>query len=89
MPIALTRSEAQMRTLTGQIEELTHQLQVLQDQLKRIQDDTEFRFSELNGGKGAPPVLLVPDLLPLRRQQSLRPHRVLPSQLPRRRRSRP
>jgi len=51
----LNTVEAQMRTLTGQIEELTHQLQVLQDQLKRMQDDTEFRFSELNGGKGAPP----------------------------------
>jgi tol-pal system protein YbgF len=44
-----------MRTLTGQIEELTHQLQVLQDQLKRMQDDTEFRFGELQGGKGPLP----------------------------------
>jgi tol-pal system protein YbgF len=49
------RVEQQMRTLTGQIEELTHQLQVLQDQLKKMQDDTEFRFSELQGGAGAPP----------------------------------
>lgn len=44
------RIEAQMRTLTGQVEELAHQLRQLQDQLTRMQEDNEFRFSELEGG---------------------------------------
>ncbi len=47
--------EAQMRTITGQIEELTHQLQVLQDQLNRMQSDNEYRFGQLEGGSAAAP----------------------------------
>ena len=48
------RVEAQMRTLTGQIEEMTFQLRQLQEQLKRMQEDNEFRFRELEGGGGSP-----------------------------------
>jgi tol-pal system protein YbgF len=47
------RIEAQMRTLTGQVEELTHALRQLQDQLKRMQEDSEFRFRDLEGGRSA------------------------------------
>lgn len=49
------RIEAQMRTLTGQVEELTFQLRQLQDQLKRMHEDNEFRFRELEGGASPPP----------------------------------
>lgn len=47
------RVEAQMRTLTGQVEELTFQLRQLQEQLARTQEDNEFRFRDLEGG-GSP-----------------------------------
>jgi tol-pal system protein YbgF len=51
----INRIEAEMRTLTGQIEELTFQLQELQDQLKRIQEDADFRFRSLEGDAAPPP----------------------------------
>ena len=41
-----------MRSLTGQVEELTFQLGKLQEQMKPAQDDNEFRFQELEGGRG-------------------------------------
>lgn len=47
------RIEAQMRTLTGQVEELTFHVRQLQEQLQRMQQDNDFRFNELEGG--APP----------------------------------
>ncbi len=54
----IDRLEAQMRTMTGQIEELTHQLQQLQAQIARMQNDNEFRFGALEraipGGHPAP-----------------------------------
>jgi tol-pal system protein YbgF len=51
----LDRVEAQMRTLTGQIEDLTHQLQVLQDELTKLEQDNELRFSDLENKGGAGP----------------------------------
>ena len=45
----INRLEAQMRTLTGQIEELEFRLRQLQDQLQRAQADSDFRFRELQG----------------------------------------
>jgi tol-pal system protein YbgF len=49
VPERFNRIEAQMRTLTGQVEELTHELRQLQDQLTRMQEDNEFRFRDLEG----------------------------------------
>lgn len=54
VPERFNRIEAQLRTLTGQVEELSHQLRQFQDQLKRMQEDNEFRFRDLeNGGSGS------------------------------------
>jgi len=50
----MNRLENSLRSLTGQIEELTFQVRQLQDQLKRAQEDNEFRFRDLEGGKGQP-----------------------------------
>jgi tol-pal system protein YbgF len=43
------RLEAQLRSLTGQIEELQHRNQQLEQQLKRALQDTEFRLQEMQG----------------------------------------
>lgn len=45
------RLEAQLRSLTGQIEELQYKNQQLEQQLKRALQDSEFRFQELNQGR--------------------------------------
>lgn len=47
--------ESQIRQMTGQIEQLQFRNQQLEQQLKRTTEDTEFRFQELSGGKGASP----------------------------------
>lgn len=65
------RLEAQLRSLTGQIEELQYKNQQLEQQLKRALQDTEFRLQEMQGG-GRPPAAAAP-----RGQQG-----VLPPQLP-------
>jgi len=44
--------EAQIRTLTGQVEQYEHRIRVLEDSLRRFQQDTEYRFQEL-GAKGS------------------------------------
>ena len=49
------RIEAQMRTLTGQIEELSFQVRQLQGQLKLMQEDNEFRFRDLENGASPAP----------------------------------
>ena len=49
-PDRLNRIEAQIRSLTGQIEELSYQLLQLQTQLRLIQEDSEFRFRDLETG---------------------------------------
>lgn len=49
-PERFNRVEAQMRTLTGQVEQLMFQLNQLQAQLKLMQEDNEFRFRDLEGG---------------------------------------
>jgi tol-pal system protein YbgF len=50
--LRIERIEAQMRTLNGQVEELTFQLRQLTEQIKRMQEDNEFRFQELEAGRG-------------------------------------
>jgi tol-pal system protein YbgF len=43
-----------IRNLTGQVETLQHQLDELTQQLQKMQADNEYRFSQLEHGKGAP-----------------------------------
>ena len=50
--LRIERIETQMRTLNGQVEELTFQLRQLTEQIKRMQEDNEFRFQELEAGRG-------------------------------------
>jgi len=50
--LRVERVEAQMRTLNGQVEELTFQIRQLTEQLRRMQEDNEFRFQELEAGRG-------------------------------------
>ncbi len=54
------RIEAQMRTLTGQVEELQFQVRQLLDQLQRMQADSDFRFGELEGGAGSQSIAPAP-----------------------------
>jgi len=65
----INRIEAQMRTLTGQIEELSFQLRQLQDQLQRVQEDADYRFRALEGGEapsrqlsGETPLVVPPNI---------------------------
>ncbi len=48
------RLEAQLRSMTGQIEELQYKNQQLEQQLKRALQDTEFRLQEMNPGNRPP-----------------------------------
>jgi tol-pal system protein YbgF len=70
----LNQLETQMRTLTGEVEQLTHQLQVVTDQLQRMQADSEFRFGQLEGGKGVakatPPPAAAPAPAPTAQAQA-------------------
>ncbi|MGD9477427.1 tol-pal system protein YbgF [Shinella sp. G-2] len=44
--------EEQIRTLNGRIEEMSYQLLQMQEQLRKTQEDNEYRFQEIEGGKG-------------------------------------
>jgi tol-pal system protein YbgF len=44
--------EEQIRSLNGRIEEMSYQLLQMQEQLRKTQEDNEYRFQELEGGKG-------------------------------------
>jgi len=50
--IRLDRLEAANRQLTGQVEEARNQVKRLEEQLRRMQADVDFRFQDLQGGKG-------------------------------------
>ncbi len=50
--LRIERIETQMRTLNGQVEELSFQLRQLTEQIRRLQEDNEFRFQELEAGRG-------------------------------------
>lgn len=45
--------EEQIRQLNGRIEEMSFQLLQMQETIRKAQEDNEFRFQELEGGKGA------------------------------------
>lgn len=47
--------EEQLRVMNGRIEELNFLVLELQEMLRKQQKDNEFRFQELEGGKGAVP----------------------------------
>ncbi len=47
--------EEQIRQLNGRIEEMSFQLLQMQETIRKAQEDNEFRFQELEGGKGAGP----------------------------------
>jgi tol-pal system protein YbgF len=42
----------QVRQLNGKIEDMSYQILQMQEQLRKAQEDNEFRFQELEGGKG-------------------------------------
>ncbi len=44
--------EEQIRTLNGRIEEMSYQLLQMQEQLRKTQEDNEYRFQDLESGKG-------------------------------------
>jgi tol-pal system protein YbgF len=48
----VTELEEEIRKLSGTIEELNFQVLQMQEQLRKMQEDNEFRFQELEGGKG-------------------------------------
>jgi tol-pal system protein YbgF len=53
--VRLDRLEAANRQLTGQVEEARNQVRRLEEQLRRMQADVDFRFQDLQGGKGGGP----------------------------------
>ncbi|SNY90984.1 tol-pal system protein YbgF [Cohaesibacter sp. ES.047] len=52
LAVRVDRLETQMRQYTGQMEEMNFRIRQLQEQLKRFQEDSEFRFQDLEKGKG-------------------------------------
>jgi tol-pal system protein YbgF len=50
--LRIDQLEAQLRTLTGEVEQYQHRIRQLEDSLRRYQEDAEFRFREL-GAKGS------------------------------------
>ncbi|WP_242217840.1 tol-pal system protein YbgF [Shinella zoogloeoides] len=44
--------EEQIRTLNGRIEEMSYQLLQMQEQIRKAQEDNEYRFQDLESGKG-------------------------------------
>lgn len=53
--LRLDRLESENRRLTGQVDEMRFQVKRLEDQLKRFQSDADFRFRDLEAGKGGAP----------------------------------
>src|SRR5579872_500017 len=68
------RIEAQMRTMTGQIEETSYKIEQLRQNLEKLQSDIEVRFNQLEGGANlqnppgsgapAPQAMSAPQLTP-------------------------
>jgi tol-pal system protein YbgF len=55
LTVRVQELEDTVRTLTGQVEGLQFTLTQMQEQLQKMQDDNEFRFQQLEGGKGGAP----------------------------------
>jgi tol-pal system protein YbgF len=50
--LRIDRLETLVRQLNGQVEQAQQQNRQLQEQVRRFQNDTDFRFKELEGGRG-------------------------------------
>ena len=55
LTVRVQELEDTVRTLTGQVEGLQFTLTQMQEQLQKMNDDNEFRFQQLEGGKGGAP----------------------------------
>lgn len=53
MFVRMQRLEGQVRQLSGQIEQLQHQNRRLEDELQKFRKDTDLRFEDIGGAKGA------------------------------------
>jgi TolA-binding protein len=53
--LRIDRLENLVRQLNGQVEQVQNQNRRLEEQNKRFQNDTDFRFKEIEGGRGARP----------------------------------
>lgn len=58
--VRIQELEAQIRTMTGQIEGLQFQLTQMQTLLERMVEDNEFRFQQLEGGAAGKPQATAP-----------------------------
>jgi tol-pal system protein YbgF len=65
--LRIDRLENLVRQLNGQVEQVQNQNRRLEEQNKRFQNDTDFRFKEIEGGRGAKPA---PAGSPPRQQRS-------------------
>lgn len=73
MMIRLDRLESANRQLTGQVEEARNQIRRLEDQLHRMQADVDFRFQDLQGKGGKPPVRSAPPAADGKRSDAFNP----------------
>jgi tol-pal system protein YbgF len=62
--LRIDRLENLVRQLNGQVEQAQNQNRRLDEQLKRFQGDTDFRFKELEGGRGGRPAAPAPGAQP-------------------------
>jgi tol-pal system protein YbgF len=67
--LRIDRLESLVRQLNGQVEQAQQQNRQLQEQVRRFQNDTDFRFKELEGNRGARPAAPQPGNPPPARQQ--------------------
>jgi tol-pal system protein YbgF len=76
LTVRIDQLEAQIRTLTGQVEQYQHRIGQLEDSLRRFQEDAEFRFRELgakgsDSGRGTGSAAMPPPLMPAPQPRSL------------------
>ena len=67
--LRIDRLEGLVRQLNGQLEQVQNQNRRLEEQSKRFQNDTDFRFKELEGGRGGTRPQSTPPNTPPARQQ--------------------
>jgi TolA-binding protein len=67
--LRLDRLENLVRQLNGQVEQVQNQNRRLEEQARRFQSDTDFRFKELEGGRGGARTPPAPAGQPVPRQQ--------------------
>ena len=67
--LRIDRLENLVRQLNGQVEQLQNQNRRLEEQARRFQSDTDFRFKELEGGRGGARTPPAPTGQPTPRQQ--------------------